>query len=528
MPGKEKQQSKNKTEESNAEKNKSLKTIAKGSGIVFIGLVFAKFFGYLFRVIVARSLGSSIYGMYSLGFAVFSILLTISFLGMNSGVQRFISYHRGMGKDKVRGILKSSLKVSVPLSILFSSLLVFFAPQLSVFLFNDPAMSMVLRFFGVLIPFNILKGNFNSVLVGLKKVKYQVYSSDFLHRGLKVLMVVLLVLLGFELFGVLLAFAISVLVSLVASLYYLVYRVDYFSFDRSSFSTRKLISYSWPLVTAAIFMQIIGWTDVLMMGYFLTSSHVGIYNVALPTALILPFFLKSISQIALPVFSELVGGGRESELKRIYQVTTKWIFALTIPFFVVMFFFPKQLLSLLFGAEFTPAALSLSILAASYFYYASLGPLDKLLKSMGKTKVYALVMGVSAVTNITLNWLLIPVYGMVGGAIATAASVILYSTLWLFLIYKELKIVPFTLSYVKVIFSGLVSVGIVFFGLGALFPSPTIFIYVLAFLMFLALYTVMSLIVGVLDSEDIMILLAVERKLGVDLGFVKDVIKRVI
>jgi len=514
--------------EDNEEKNKALKTIAKGGSIVFIGLIFSRGFGYLFRIIIARFLGSEAYGLYSLGLATFSILFTISLLGVKSGIRRFISYHRGKREDKVRGVLKSGLKISMPLSIVFSSVLVFFAPQLSIILFNNPEMSLVLRFFGTLIPVMVVVNNLNSVFIGLKKVKYQIYSGNFIHMGLKVALAALFIFLGFELFGVLLAFLLSLLVSLIVSVYYLIYKINYFSFDKSSFSTKKLFLYSWPLVIAAIFMKVIGWTDVLMMGHFLTESQVGIYNAALPTAMILPFFLRAISKIIFPVFSELYGSGDLSDLRRIYQVTTKWIFALTLPFFFVMFFFPKQLLSILFGAEFTPAALSLSILAVAYLYYASLGPLDRILKSIGRTKIYALVMGVSAAVNITFNLLLIPIYGIIGGAIATSVSVILYSTLWLVLLYKELKIIPFTLSYIKVILSGLVSVGIVFFGLGMLFPIPTVSVYIFAFLVFIALYTVFSLLTGVLDSEDTMILKATEKKLGLDLRFAKIIIKKFI
>ena len=254
--------------------------------------------------------------------------------------------------------------------------------------------------------------------------------------------------------------------------------------------------------------------------------QVGVYNAALPTAMILPFFLRAVSKIIFPVFSELYGKGDLSEMRRIYQVSTKWIFATTLPFFTIMLLFPEQLMSLLFGAEFTPAALSLSILAVAYFYYASLGSLDRVIKSIGKTKIYALVMGISAAVNIALNWLLIPIYGMVGGAIATAVSVILYSTLWLILVYKELKLVPFTLSYLKVALSGLISVSITYFGLKYLIESPNILIYILAFIIFVSIYAFLCLVMKVLDSEDIMIMKAAERRVGIDLDLLKRIIKR--
>lgn len=520
------QEDKNISKEDEDEKNKALKTIAKGGSIVFFGLVFAKFFGYLFRVIVARFLGAEIYGLYSLGLAAFSILTTVSLLGVASGIRRFIAYHKGKGEDKVRGIFKTGLKISMPLGIIFSVILIIFGNQLGLILFDSADMGLVLRIFGFLIPFKVLLKNLESISMGLKRVEYYVYSRKIIPLGSKFLLVILFIFLGFELLGVLAAFFIATILGLISIIYFTLFKLDYFNFSKSSFSIKKMFLYSWPLIIAAIFIKVIKWTDVLMMGHFLTESQVGIYNAALPTAMILPFFLSAVSKIIFPVFSELYGEGKLSEFRRIYQVSTKWIFAATLPFFMIMFLFPSQLMSFLFGAEFVPAALPLSILALAYFYYASLGSLDRVIKSIGKTKVYALVMGVSAAINIFLNWLLIPIYGMTGGAIATAVAVIIYSTLWLLLAYKELKLVPFTLSYLKVALSGLISVSITYFGLKYLIESPTIPIYILAFVIFVSIYAFLCLAMKVLDSEDIIIMKAAERKVGIDLKWLKNIIRK--
>lgn len=513
-------------EKNNEEKNKALKTIVKGGGIVFIGLIFARVAGYFYRVVVARFLGSSIYGMYSLGLAVFSILVAVSLLGVNSGIRRFIPYYKGKDQDRTRGILRSGIKISMPLSFVFSFVLVVFAPQLSVYLFNNSSMSMVLRVFGALIPIKVFVDNLRSVVVGLKKVKYDVYSFKFLNRGLKFLLTVVFIFLGYELFGILIALFIGITIALMALLYFLVFKLDYFSFPKSDFSVKKLFFYSLPLVIATIFMKIIGWTDVLMMGYFLPASEVGIYNAALPTAMVLPFFLSSINRIIFPVFSELYGKENLLDLRRTYQVTSKWILAFTLPFFLVMFLFPRQLLLVMFGSEYLPAALSLSILAVAYFYHAAMGSVGSLLKTIGETKLFAWVTGISAAVNIVLNFVLIPIYGIVGGAIATGVAVVIYNSLWLFFIYRKIRVHPFTFSYLKTTLAGLLSVLFVFFSLDLLFKSPSIFIYVLGFFIFLVLYALFSLLIGVIEPEDLMILRATERKVGLDLNFVKKIVRK--
>ena len=47
-----------------------IKNIAKGSLIILIGIFLSKFLTYIYRAIVARFLGSSDYGLLTLGLAI--------------------------------------------------------------------------------------------------------------------------------------------------------------------------------------------------------------------------------------------------------------------------------------------------------------------------------------------------------------------------------------------------------------------------------------------------------------------------
>ena len=70
----------------------SLRKIAKGAGFALIGTLIGRAFGYGSRIVIARWLGTSDYGLISLGFAVMNIAATLSLLGFNTGIQRFVSF----------------------------------------------------------------------------------------------------------------------------------------------------------------------------------------------------------------------------------------------------------------------------------------------------------------------------------------------------------------------------------------------------------------------------------------------------
>ena len=72
----------------------SLRKIAKGAGVSFVGAFAGLALGCLSRLIIARWLGTSDYGLISLGFAVMNIAATLSLLGFNTGIQRFVSFYK--------------------------------------------------------------------------------------------------------------------------------------------------------------------------------------------------------------------------------------------------------------------------------------------------------------------------------------------------------------------------------------------------------------------------------------------------
>jgi O-antigen/teichoic acid export membrane protein len=65
--------------------NASLRMIAKGAGIGFVGTAIGMGFGFLTRIVIARFLGPDEYGLISLGFAALNIAVIIGLLGLRTG-----------------------------------------------------------------------------------------------------------------------------------------------------------------------------------------------------------------------------------------------------------------------------------------------------------------------------------------------------------------------------------------------------------------------------------------------------------
>ena len=106
----------------------SLRKIAKGAGIGFTGTFIGMALGYLSRMVIARFLGASDYGLICLGFAAMTIAATLSSIGLETGIKRFVPFYKGKGdKGRIKGTIISALKISFPLSLIFTFLFLFYA-----------------------------------------------------------------------------------------------------------------------------------------------------------------------------------------------------------------------------------------------------------------------------------------------------------------------------------------------------------------------------------------------------------------
>jgi O-antigen/teichoic acid export membrane protein len=76
------------------------------------------------------------------------------------------------------------------------------------------------------------------------------------------------------------------------------------------------------------------------------------------------------------------------------------------------------------------------ILAAGLLARAAIGPIERLLNMLGQQRVCAMVYAGAFAANLVLCFILIPLFGMAGAAIATASALILESIL-LFIVTKN-------------------------------------------------------------------------------------------
>ncbi|MFQ5884130.1 MAG: flippase, partial [Thermoplasmata archaeon] len=369
-----------------------------------------------------------------------------------------------------------------------------------------------------------------AVYRGFDRADVKVYFSDVLKNLLFILFLGVSVLFRLSFVFVLSGFVLSLVVSCVGIIILLLKRPPTAQTATKAQHPRKvtkeLLIFSLPLLVSALFSIILSWTDTIAVGYFKGVIDVGIYNAALPIAMFVPILLNGMAYIYLPVVTKLRAQNRLDEIKRMYVITTKWIFSLTYPLFLVLVLFPKPVLGFLFGVGYVVGTLALQILVIGFFIHTFLGLNASTLLSLGETKYLMGTSIVASLVNIALNVVLVPRMGIVGAAVATSLSLVLLNILISSKCYLGYRIHPFTRKYLSPILVSIPAVLIVYTITKLLVVEETIWLLPILLVIFFVIYFVSLLLTRGFDREDLTMIVSIERKLGVDFKNVKKILKR--
>ena len=200
---------------------------------------------------------------------------------------------------------------------------------------------------------------------------------------------------------------------------------------------RQLLNSSIPLLLASAGTMVMTWSDMIILGIYETSEHIGHYNVASKVALLTSVLLAATNAIAAPKFSELYSSGQLHALKILVKKITRLMIILMIIPTLILFTFPHEILST-FGNGFERAAPILTFLILGQFINVSCGSVVFLLSMTGHEKKVRTIMLTTALINIILNYFLIQSHGVTGVAMATMGSLMIWNIWMLFQVKKSL------------------------------------------------------------------------------------------
>lgn len=484
-----------------ADDNKSIAVetaIAKSSVIVFTGQISKLVLAYILVAILTRYLGVEKFGLYHLGATVILVAATISRMGLENGLVRFVSIYRLENDvNKIKGIFFTSIIFTLILSIIISFWLFFYKDAISQRYFPYIELGDVIRIIIYSLPFIASNFILFSVMQSFHASKYFTYITGFIDPLSKILIFLIFLFFGMGLYGMLYSHVITSIIVFLISLV-VIYKISpiFKSNICLKCDIKKLALFSAPLSLAGIFQLSLDWADTIMLGHYETSKYVGIYAVTVKLSLIGTFVLYSVNYMFAPVISATFSNNDFGKLKYLFQRITRWIFIVTLPISLILIIYSKPLLGL-FGNEIRDGALCLVILTVGQFINSLTGSVGYMLMMTGRSVLTLINIFAVCILNIILNYYLIPKYGIVGAAIATSISLSTINLIRLAEVVILLKMHPYNWQYLKPLFSGSV-VGCIYY----FFISITSFRIISSPLLILSFFVVYFLIIYFLGIDE--------------------------
>ncbi|MEO5987233.1 MAG: flippase [Candidatus Limnocylindria bacterium] len=425
---------------------------ARGGGIVFGGQLFAWGARFVLAVVLARLLGASNYGLYTVTLAVAAVVSALAVFGLDAAMIRYVSIYMARNDAaRLRGTLQLGFTVPLALGSLVGIGLVLLSDVIAGDLIGDARLAPLLRIAGLLVPAMVLNSILSAMLQGLRRFGSSVLAEQFLQPTSRMVL-----LIGFALVGMSPTFAmVAMLVSTVVVSIVMLYALRaHMQLGPSVVRpTGEILRFTLPVYFSNIVQTFSGNLQTLLLGALTTVAKAGVFAIANQIQLVGSLFHSAIVRSSMPLFAELHDTGDRARLEHLYQTTSKWTFSLNMPFFLVSIAFPEALMSL-FGSDFTDGAAALVILAWGAIVKAGTGTSGAMLDMTGHTAVKLLNSSVSVALAIALSLLLIPRFGVEGAAIAAVASVAAVNVLRVVEVARLEKVGPYNASYRKPLIAG--------------------------------------------------------------------------
>jgi len=477
--------------------------IGKESTISFVGMGYGQFIRYLFTVVLARLVGVSYLGLYSLGNSITNIAIVIGKAGMDVGLMRFIS-RSDLKKDSnaVKEDIVSTLKIGLVISLIVMLLQIILSGWLTEHIFHESSLlKTILIVYAISIPFLVIMMISNHATIGFQLLKYKIFVEYILNPTILILSMILVYFFFTVELVIILPFLITGIVgSIIASI--LLRKVSGTSILKifnSSIDT-KILKYSLPIMFTVILGTLLHWMDVIMLGYFTNSETVGLYHPAVRTAGLQNSILIGFSGIFTPMFSRYFALDNKIDMQHIYQLVIRWISTIIIPLIILILLFSKKIM-LLFGPEYLQSSDALIILVFGTSIFSIFGVGGPALVVSGNQKLNLMNAIIAAILNVTLNIILIPKYGIIGAAWATLTSMSFIAIARFIEVRFLFKIFPFNIKILKSLISGLITLIVIYLIRPQLMDFHTILTLVFATLAIATIYGILMFLFK-FDEDD--------------------------
>ena len=412
------------------------------TGTLILSIV-SNIMALIISVVLARLLGTKEFGIYAYTMAVVNMLLVLSMLGLPQLIIREISaYRTNHSWGLMRGLLTRAYQITFIASIVIAIGVAIFVlmikGQISIHALHVILIGLIL------LPILVSTNLGETTIRGLGYILLSQIPKALLRPCIFLILLIAAYLFWNGDYSATTAISMQVISTFVTfvTMLFMLWKVLPMESKNTppAFQTKVWMRSALPLLFVGAMLIVNNQTDILMLGALENAKEVGIYRVAQRGAGLVSLGLAAINIAIGPTISILHTKGEMYRLQRIATRSAQMALVFSLPLVLVLVVFGSQLVSFVYGIDFSPAAKPMAILCVAQILTAILGSAGLLLTMCGHERDTAKGFAFSAGLNVTLNAFMIPMWGVRGAAIATGTSMISLSILFALLVYRRIGI----------------------------------------------------------------------------------------
>lgn len=402
--------------------------------------------GFAATFVIARVLGADVLGIYALVQSVI-VWMVVPAWGISKATEKYVSEGENQGAYLSTSFLLSALSVAI-----VGGLLIAFSGYVSAYVGAEVTLLIV-----VLVATTVSFDTAGAVLKGEKQVsKYGWLTTT--RTVLQAVFQILFVVLGFTITGLLVGHAAALVVVTLGALWLLRTRPTMPNIR----DVRRVLNFARFSWMGGFKSKTFGWMDTLVLGFFATSSLIGVYEVAWTLSAFLVLASDSIRDVMFPQFSELSSKDANSRITSALETSVQYTGIIIIPGFFGALIIGPRLLKI-YSPEFVVGSTVLAILILAQIFEVYGSQFVDVLNAVKRPDAAFRTNAVFTVTNLSLNVVLISQFGWTGAAVATLLSSVLTLLLGYYYLSEVLDTIRIPLDELgRQVVSALVMTGFVY------------------------------------------------------------------
>ena len=391
--------------------------------VTFIGLGS----GLVMSIVLARGLGPSLMGDYSYLLWALRMLTAVATLGWTLATARYTAEAYARSEpERAWGFVRFFMRRQ-----LATTALVVGAVMVIVLTEVEPRLrvSFVMLAF-LLVPITV-EGIYTHAVYGAQRYDLTTQTST-VKMALHLLAAIVVIALGLEIFGLMIALALTTVLSCLMQRARARDVLGGVAIDPSPAVRREIRTYVASLAVVAVLEALVrDRSEIFFLRLYASPEEIAFYSLAFGLASRVMVVPEIAVGALLPALAALHGRGERDEFARVYRTAMRYVALSGAPIAAMVAALAPGVIHWLYGAAYLPAAHLLGVLAA----VAVLGALRKVaassLQAVGDRHCALTATGAAVALNVVLAYVFIPTYATTGAVLANTAAQIVASV-WAF------------------------------------------------------------------------------------------------